>query len=773
MSHKKSKKKTPIKKSNRQKNKKTNSKKKRFFWLKRIIGYSFLASLLFVVGYGFYAYLVIQTHFKAQRWNLPSRIYSDNEPLFVGKEISQKELITKLSWLNYRPVNSTPQAKGQYFVSKASLYIFLNDFDYPEKKVVGELIIVEFSQNKIARLASAKTKKDISMAWLEPELIASVFNSQMEDRTFVALENMSDDLINAVVVTEDRRFFEHIGVDFWGILRAVGVNLAKGKLSQGGSTITQQLVKNYFLTSERTLSRKIREAIFAVVLEMFYEKEEILESYLNEIYLGQRGNASIRGVYEASRFYFGKNVSDLSLEEAATLAALIKGPGVYSPFIKPQKSLTRRNLVLDLMVKNDFINSRQAQKAKAKPLVKKPKIKSKTKAPYFVQFVLSQLKRDFPRGQLTDDGLRIFTTLNMTEQRRAQKIAKAHLNSLEKNYRRLKKLKNEGQDLQVAMVGIQPQTGNILIYIGGRDYKKTQFDRVRMAKRAPGSAFKPFVYLAGLENGYHLASLLDDSPLKLTVNNKAWQPQNYDKKFRGPVRFRTSLEKSYNLPAVRLAKDVGLGKVIQTAKKAGIQSKIDPVYSLALGSIGLTPLELLEAYTVFPNEGIATKATSILHVVNRDGQILDKREMQFSKQFEPATIYLMNKLLEGVLKKGTAAIPLAQKLKGVYAGKTGTTSNYKDAWFVGYQPEYLSLVWVGYDKNQSTGLSSTKAALPIWVRYMALQKVAPPATDFIATKEIEIRPIDSETGKLWSGRCKGEKIEEYFHQDQRPQKKCR
>lgn len=688
-----------------------------------------------MVGLGLYLLILdyqIKSKFEAHRWNLPSRVYSDSYSLYPGKSISLVDVSRKLQRLHYKKASGSIKAPGEFQLGNAEVTIFLHNFSYPSGDFTGFPVRIEFENNTILRIQNLETHlethEDIKTLKLEPELIGSIFDDKMEDRTLVTLTEIPDELSQAVIAVEDERFFSHHGIDPISIARALLVDLLHFKAVQGGSTLTQQLVKNYFLHSRKTLIRKFNEVWMAVLLEIHYTKEEILEAYLNEIYFGQKGPISVTGVAEAARMYFSKEVSQLSLSESALLAGMIRSPGEYSPYKNPERSQERRNLVLRLMKEQVLIDSGDYEKARKEKIILATSRHKVVQAPFFIDFVQAQLKADYPNSILKSEGMRIFTTLDLEAQEIAEIVLENHLSKLEKEKLKLKKNLESGKNLEGVFLAVQPQTGAIRAFVGGRNFEKSQFDRVTQAHRQPGSAFKPFVYLTALaqESGdkkYTLASTIEDKKFTVssgTLTSKNWTPENYDKVEHGTVTLRRALEESMNIATSRLGLDVGLDPVVEMARAAGIESPMEPYPALCLGSFEVTPLELIRAYTLFPNQGTRSDPISITNVVTRDGVVLEKKSFQIKKIISNELAYLMNSLLRGVMdhEKGTAASARTMGFTGLAAGKTGTTSDYRDSWFVGYTPDVLALTWVGYDDNSPTGLSGASGALPIWTEFM-------------------------------------------------------
>jgi len=516
------------------------------------------ALVLLILGGVAYSTSVVVSRFEGRRWNLPSRIYSDLLALKTGDGGSPERLTAKLDRLLYQRDSDRPARPGHYRRQGDTVEVFTRGFRYPGRDFGGFLATVRFSGNRVSDLKDGSGER-LPAVVIEPELLGSVFGEEIEDRTLVRLADVPRSLTDAILVTEDRDFYRHAGVSLKRTFGAVFANL-KGGATQGGSTLTQQLVKNLYLSPERTLKRKGMEAVLAVILDARYSKDEIFEAYLNEIYLGREGAVAITGVGEAARHYFGKEAADLDLAESATLAAIIKAPNVYSPLRNPARALQRRDLVLRLMREEKKIDDAQLKSAMAKPLLPVSMSASRTKAPHFVDFVKSELAERYGEKMKTE-GLQIYTTLDVDLQQAGQKAVTEGLAALEKKYRRLAQAAKEAP-LQGALIAMEPQTGSVRALVGGRNYARSQFNRVTQAHRQPGSLFKPFVYLAAfsrrdLPKPVTPATILEDSPITVAWDRsqaeQQWTPRNYDGDFRGPMSARRALEQSINIPTVRAA----------------------------------------------------------------------------------------------------------------------------------------------------------------------------------------------------------------------------
>ncbi|HXK27962.1 MAG TPA: penicillin-binding transpeptidase domain-containing protein, partial [Candidatus Binatia bacterium] len=518
------------------------------------------------------------------------------------------------------------------------------------------------------------------------------------------------------------------------------------------------LMKNFFLSDERSLSRKAKEAIMALIAERKYSKDEILENYLNEIYLGQKGSQGIFGVWEAAQFYFSKPMADLTVGETALIAGLIRAPNRLSPYRSVDDATKRRNVVLAKLLDDRVITRAQYESALREALPRRELIKVTNDAPFYVDYLRRELAEIYSNDELTDEGLGIFTSLELHLQRIAERSLAEGLKKLEETYAGLRR-KAEGDHLEGAMIVLRPQTGEIKAMVGGRSYQKSQFNRVFQSKRQPGSVFKPFVYLAALmssaEGGkkFTAATMLEDSPFTWSYDGQEWQPGNYNDEYFGAVTFRRALEKSMNSATARLARDVGIRRISDLAHRLGIQSPLPAVPSLSLGAAEVTPLEVAVAFATLANNGVRTRPLAVKQVMDVNGRVLEKRDVRVEKVLSPQMAFMMNYLLKGVLDRGTGELARRWGFTRPAAGKTGTTNDFKDAWFVGYTPDLLAVVWVGFDGQSKLGLSGAQAALPIWTEFMKRATAGTPVTDFVAPPGIKIVDIDPVSGQLATSNC--------------------
>ena len=567
--------------------------------------------------------------------------------------------------------------------------------------VVGSLYRMLSDLPQIKELEAYKPIESSNIYSAEGELLAELY---IERRTFIPHYRIPEHVKKAFVSIEDIRFYKHPGVDVVGIMRALYQDVKAGSIVQGGSTITQQLAKMLFLKPDRTIKRKIREAIISIQIEKRYTKDEILGLYLNQSYFGTRAY----GIEAASQTYFGKTTGELNIAEAALLASLPKAPSMYSPFKHPDKAKERRGKVLKEMMKHKFITEAQFKEADKFPLPAAPNLR-KYNAPYFIEALRQELENKYG-GELYTSGYRIYTTLSAGLQKAAEEAVKKGLSSIEKR---------AGAGVEAALVAIDIKTGHVKAMVGGSDFWKNQFNRASHALRQPGSAFKPFVYAAAIEKGMTSQDKIMDSPifLKGSKPGDVWSPKNYDGKYYGNVTLKTALAKSLNSAAVRLADKIGIKNVVELAHRLGIKSELQPYSSLAIGASDVTLLEMVSAYSAFAS-GKRVKPVLYEKIIDRDGRIIEETEFAEEKLLPEKTVEDIKILLRAVVEEGTAQS--AKELKRPVYGKTGTTNNYTDAWFIGFDDRLAAGVWVGRDNHKPIGKKETgsRAALPIWIEFM-------------------------------------------------------
>ena len=720
---------------------------------------------------------MVRARFDGQRFRVPSRVLSAPTLLYAGLDWAQSDLRGTLSRLGYKEAPSaTAVAPGTTRggpSARSSVFAHSSIPRAPRMRISSSSGSRAMRSPALRELPSGRER---SVVLLEPETVGAYYGPDREQRELVRLGEVPRPLLDAIISVEDQRFDSHHGIDPLRILGAFWANLRSGSITQGGSTLTQQLVKNFFLSPARTLSRKLQEAVMALIVELRYGKDEILECYLNEIYMGQRGSTEVHGVGEASRLYFGKPVRELTLAESATLAAVIPGPNRLSPFDQTERAKARRNLVLDLMLEQGRIDAAAHDAAVAEPLQPAPLVVEPAEARFFLDALRRQLPEVYDLEALSSEGLKIYSTLDPRLQRLAAQAVREGLKGLEKRFPKLAS-KDPEQALQACLVAVQPQTGQILALVGSRDYGESQFDRCTQAHRQAGSTFKPFVYIAALEPhagepSFTLASEIDDEPLTISSPGAPiWRPANYDHEFHGRVPVREALERSMNVATARLAQQVGVDRVADVARRLGIESPLPLVPSLALGVADVTPLELARAYATLANGGVRPELRTYEDIVDPAGQAIPGRSARFERTLDAGTAYLAISLLEGVVDRGTAAGVRNAGLAGPIAGKTGTTDDEKDAWFVGFTPEMVVVVWVGFDEPRKTGLTGASGALPIWIRFLKEATGGEVRGQFATPPEVVQMDVDPASGALAMEGCPGRRSE-FFILGTEPTRVC-
>ena len=710
-----------------------------------------LIVLLVILMAGYIAWLDYQVRhqFAGKRWSLPARVYARPLELYAGLEVSAEQFLTELRALHYRPV-ITPQASGQFSRNGNDFHVLSRSFDFWDGQEAGRDLRVTFSGNRIAKLSDGNSRQAVSLARLDPVLVGSFYPAHNEDRVLLQLDDVPVSLTDALIAIEDRGFYSHHGVAPLAILRALLVNIRAGGVVQGGSTLTQQLVKNFFLSSERSLVRKVNEAIMALLVEWHYNKDEILEAYLNEVYLGQDGNRAIHGFGLASYFYFERPLPELSVEQYALLVGLVKGPSYYNPRRHPERALARRNLVLGVMAELALITPEEAARAKARKLGVSPfGRKAINTFPAFLDLVRRRLQRDYQDEDITSEGLRIFTTLDPQAQWQLEQVLETRLKGLESGRKR------KAGALEAAAVVTSVQGGEVLALAGGRHPKFAGFNRALDAQRQVGSLLKPAVYLTALEQPqrYTLATLLDDSPVTYTARNgDQWEPRNYDRENHGEVPLYQALAHSYNVSTARLGLALGIEPIITTLRRLGVEQHLNPYPSLVLGAVEMSPLQVTRLYQTFASGGFRTPLRAINAVLAADNTPLQRYPLRIQAAVDPAPNYLTTTAMRYAVREGTGR-GIYQSLPGSQdiAGKTGTTDDLRDSWFAGFTGDRLGVVWIGRDDNQSTGLTGSSGALRVWRDLFV--HFANPVPIQAAVEDIEYQWIDPKTGLLAAAGC--------------------
>ncbi len=708
---------------------------------------------------GIWIYREAVGRFQVRRLRLPTRIYADYMPLAPGNALQMDDLLEKLDRLGYREVETLAQP-GEFKRDGGAIDIYTRAFQRQDEDYPATPLRLTIARSQIESVVSLREARPLERAALEPELLTSVLSEELENRSPVTLDQVPKHLQDAVVVTEDVRFWSHPGVDPLGIMRAVFRNLKAGGVSEGASTLTQQLVKNYFLTSERTYKRKIIEAFMAVILDARYSKKEILEAYLNDIYLGRNRSISILGVGEASRFYFGKPVSELEIHEAALLAGMIRSPNNNSPFANPENAMKRRNTVLQLMLKENKITQAQYEKAHSEKLPRKP-FRSKSglsSIPYYVDRVIKELQTDYGIADVQGRGLRIYTAIDLSAQDTAARVLEQSLRNLERSSRRLR---NHDPSLQGALIHLDVPTGEIRALVGGRSYERSQFNRALNSKRLVGSLFKPFVYLTAFEpslSGQNITPASQVADTRFVLKRRwsdDWSPRNYDNRYMGNVTVQQALEQSLNSASVRIGLACGVEPILKTARTLGVQTSLDDDNpSILLGAAGIPPIEMAEAYSTIARQGQRMPPRAIRFVTDDRGRVIKgAADAQPVQVFPQRDVYVLTHVMQAVVDRGTAGSARSMGFRKIAAGKTGTTNDKRDAWFIGFTPKTLALTWVGFDDNDPTGLSGSDAAVPMWTRFLIAVTAGEANADFVAPPGITITAFDKITGGLATAFC--------------------
>ncbi len=732
--------------------------------------------------------------------------YAAPTDLRPGEPLDAPDLEERLQRLDYRRA-AEPGHPGEYSLGPGGGVVFLRPFRYPGRDFPGGRVMIRFIEGRISRAEplgaipaghlraeplGARQAGDLRAQPLyamsagdlrvEPERIAgfegetgAVLKPLRLDEVRKATEKATRLLVPTLIAVEDRRFSYHPGIDPIGLTRAFVNNLRPGAQPQGGSTLTQQLARSLFLHNRRTLFRKATEAVLAVALEVRYSKDEILEAYLNAIYWGTWGPMEIRGAREASQYYLGCDLAKADIAGIALLVGIIPAPNAFNPYHSPAKAKQRRDLVLRRMRESDLISEAELRRALAQPLPSARAPIRSADASYFLDGAREEVERRAGPRVLDRPGTAIFTTMDPRDQAAAVKAVTDGLAALERDH---KKLRRKDSPLQAAVVSIDPRFGTVRALVGGRDFLLHPFNRAIKAKRQPGSLFKPFVYLAAFRertradgSSWTPRTILEDEPYEVKAGRKFWRPKNYDQQFRGRVSLRDALEHSLNVPTARVAMEVGIPRVAEVARDLGIQSTLREVPSLCLGTSEVSLLEITGAYAGLADGGRARAPTMLIGILDPDGREVPLAPLEDPRGVEAPEAYLTTSLLQGVINEGTGSRARSLKVRGAVAGKTGTTDDYKDAWFVGYTPCRAVGTWVGFDRNQVVGLSGAAAALPIWAAAMAGAEGRNGDGSFDRPPEVVRVAIDPETGELAGEECP-QSVEEDFLAGTEPDQPC-
>lgn len=698
-------------------NKKSAKQQKKMGWLRRILMVllKLLLAILAVFFFsGLYLNSLVSSRFDHQLFELPNLVYGRSFQLTPNMPLSLAELKTELNALHYRQVTQ-PTRAGEYSVSATKMELIRRSFDFIDGSEPDRHVMLHFSEQNLVRIQSLEQAGDFSQLRLEPKLLGSLEQGEIEQRLFLRREQFPELLIDALLLTEDRQFYQHDGIAPLAILRALWVNVNAGRTVQGASTLTQQLAKNMFLSSDKSLWRKLREAYLAVIIDYKYSKDRILEAYLNEVYLGQNGQQAIHGFGLAAQWYFGQPINELRADQLALLVAMVKGASYYHPVRYPERTKQRRDLVLKLMVEQSLLTPQQYELALSFGLGIQKKPDLLRRQPAYFQQVKRELTHQLSGRMLTQSGLRIFTSLDPLAQQKLETAVIEQLASFNKE---------EAKVLEAAAVVVDRQTGEVRAMLGGKQQGYDGFNRALNARRPIGSLVKPAVYLTALAqpDRYHLATTLFDQPLTLkSSQGQVWEPRNVDRRFRGLVPLYQALAQSLNVPTVRLGMQLGLENVVATLQQLGVdKERIQPVPALLLGALSLSPYEVAQMYQSLANSGKRVRLSSVQAVINQQGQrlyqALEPKAVQVvAQQAAWLTVYAM-KL--GV-SQGTGRFLHNDFAWASLAGKTGTTNDSKDSWFVGVDGREVAVIWLGRDDNKPTKLSGSSGALRVYARFLA------------------------------------------------------
>ncbi|MEO6214352.1 MAG: PBP1A family penicillin-binding protein [Vicinamibacterales bacterium] len=739
------------------------------FWL--VVGLGIPLLLLSVVTAYYYVTFsrMIDARMQGEFQRADPRIFARPYEVRRGQSITPQQLVDRLNDLGYAHRAKVEQP-GQFAVGREAIALIPRDGDHKGRlqRIVFGARGTGQDPSGIDHVETVGSPGRFDRLTLDAPLITALVTAGREKRRDVPLAAIPPQMVKAVLAIEDRRFYEHAGVDPLAVGGAFVTYMFGTKTyMRGGSTLTQQLVKNTFLTPERTPKRKFQEWIMSIALERRLSKAQVLELYLNDVWLGQRGSFAIHGVPEASRLFFGKDIANVSLSEAATIAGVIQSPARHSPFNNPERSKERRNVVLRAMAESGYISADAAARASREPLQVAARA-LENEAPYFVDYISQELQDKYKASGAVD----VYTTLDLHLQKIAQDAVRDGLTRVDEILAKRKR-----QKAQAALIAIDPRTGEILALVGGRSYNQSQFNRVVAASRQPGSVFKPFVYLAAFEHAYALgrtditpATVVLDEPTTWEFNRQTWTPGNYDGEYEGAITLRRALALSRNIATIKVAEAAGYDEVAGLWRRVGAGTAPRPYPSIALGVFEATPLQVASAYTLFPNGGITRPLRAILRIVSGDRD-LEIQDGQAKTIARPDTTFLVTSMMRSVINEGTGAGARAAGFTHDAAGKSGTTNDLRDAWFVGFTPELLTVVWVGLDDNHPVGLSGTQAALPIWTTFMMRALAGRTNAAFAPPEGIVFVEIDRDTGKLATPGCP-RTLNEAFLQGTQPAEVC-
>ncbi|WP_027830844.1 penicillin-binding protein 1B [Marinobacter sp. HL-58] len=703
------KKSAPPRKSPKKNSRKGKSARKPWFW--RLFFRVFFIGVVLLAGWMVYLDAVVTSRFEGRRFEVPSRVYARPLELYDGASVSSGALERELALSGYRAGDGskagTYRRNGGHFTISTRGFLFTDGLE-PRRRLS---LTIYGDRVQDFRVLSGE---DSPIVRLEPAQIGGIYPAHKEDRVLVQLDEVPDLFVDTLLAVEDRQFQDHHGVAPLSIARAMLANIQAGRIVQGGSTLTQQLVKNFFLTREQTLLRKGNEALMSLLLELHYEKDDILETYLNEVYLGQAGTRAIHGFGLASQFYFGESLRDIEAHQLALLVGMVKGPSYYNPRRRPEQALSRRNLVIDVMAETGLVSEAEAARARAQPLeVTDQASYSENRYPAYIDLVRRHLARDYKQEDLQSEGLRIFTTLDPAIQYAAEFSVKDMLARMEGN---------SDTTLESALVVTSRDSGEVLALVGGRNPQYAGFNRALDARRPIGSLIKPFIYLTALQqpDRYTLISPVEDKGFSLVFDDgRRWEPKNFDGEERGQVPLHEALSRSYNFPAVRVGLDVGIDAVKSTLQGFGVTSAISEYPSMLLGSVPMTPVAVAQIYQGLATSGFNTPLRTIRQVTDAKGEALSRYSLKVDQVADPAAVHLVQYVMQETMQEGTGrSVYRTVPRELTLAGKTGTTDDGRDSWFAGFSGDLLAVSWVGRDDNGPTALTGSTGALPIWSRFM-------------------------------------------------------
>ncbi|RAU41378.1 MULTISPECIES: penicillin-binding protein 1B [unclassified Pseudomonas] len=719
--------------------------------LRSLLGWALKLSLVGLVVLACFAvYLdsIVQEKFSGKRWTIPAKVYARPLELFVGQKLSRDDFLIELDALGYRR-ESVANGPGAASVNGNSVDLNTRGFQFYEGADPAQQIHVRFSGDYVADLTAANGAK-LAVARLEPLLIGGLYPKNLEDRILIKLDQAPPYLLDTLVTVEDRDFYHHFGVSPKSIARAFWVNASAGQMRQGGSTLTQQLVKNFYLTNERSITRKLTEAMMAILLEIHYSKQEILEAYLNEVFVGQDGQRAVHGFGLASQYFFSQPLSELKLHQVALLVGLVKGPSYYNPRRNPDRALERRNLVLDLLEQQGVASPEAVAAAKKMPLgVTKTGSLADSSFPDFLDLVKRQLRQDYRDEDLTEEGLRIFTSFDPILQMKSEAAVR-------ESFAKIAGRKG-ADEMETAMVVTNPETGEVQALIGSRQAGFAGFNRALDAVRPIGSLVKPAIYLTALERPqqYTLTSWIPDEPFQVKgADGQIWKPQNFDHKAHGNIFLYQGLAHSYNLSSAKLGLDLGVPNVFKTLTKLGVNRDWPTFPSMLLGAGALSPIEVATMYQTIASGGFNTPLRGIRSVLTAEGEPLKRYPFQIQQRFDPGSIYLLQNAMQRVMREGTgksvySVLPSTLNL----AGKSGTTNDSRDSWFAGFSQDLLAIVWMGRDDNGKTPFTGATGALQIWTNFM--KKADPLPLDMAMPDNVVMAWVNAATGQGTDASCPG------------------